>query len=296
MGTWKDDPARNPLCVHARNVTSQFGEDGIIARVLDVIGSPVGWAVEFGAHDGLTNCNTHALAEERGFRRVLIEPEPARFAQLSELVGGDGRVTPIQAFVGWGEGDTLDDLLDATDCPEEFDVLSVDIDGNDYHAWNAVRRYRPRVVIVEFNPTVPTDVEFVQPADGSINWGSSARSIAGLGREKGYELVATTPVNCIFVRREYFPLFGIADNRIETMRTHTACITQMFHGYDGRVFFVGHRGLVWHQLPLDEEKMQPLPDYLRKYPEHLGEREQATLRRIRAMAHGETPEPKAVGA
>ena len=34
------------LLEHAANVTSQNGEDGIIAKILEVIGTPRGWCVE----------------------------------------------------------------------------------------------------------------------------------------------------------------------------------------------------------------------------------------------------------
>jgi hypothetical protein len=36
-----------------------------------------------------------------------------------------------------------------------FDFLSIDIDGNDYHAWHAIKNYQPKILMIEFNPTIP---------------------------------------------------------------------------------------------------------------------------------------------
>ena len=54
--------------------------------------------------------------------------------------------------------------------------------------------------MVEFNPTIPADVEFVQPRDIKINQGSLL-SLTKLGQEKGYELVAALDLNAFFVKR-----------------------------------------------------------------------------------------------
>lgn len=50
-----DDWAAGPatwLAAFARNVSSQYGEDGIIEKILDVIGDCNKWCVEFGSRDG----------------------------------------------------------------------------------------------------------------------------------------------------------------------------------------------------------------------------------------------------
>ena len=90
----------------------------------------------------------------------------------------------LNAFVGFTAADGLDAILARTPIPADFDVLSIDIDGNDYHVWNAVARYKPRVVVIEYNPTIPAAVDFVQPADMSINQGASITAQARLGKQK----------------------------------------------------------------------------------------------------------------
>jgi hypothetical protein len=258
------------LLAHASNVTSQNGEDGIISKILEVIGEPRGWCVEFGAWDGRHLSNTYSLIHNRGFSAVMIEGSALRFRDLQAAFASNPRVVTVNAFVGFTAEDGLDAILARTPIPEDFDVLSVDIDGNDYHVWKAVNRYRPRVVVIEYNPTIPTPVDFVQPADLSVNQGASITALVRLASEKGYELVATTTHNCLFVRREYFPAFGIADNSVAKLRVDESMVTWIFNGFDGTVFIRGAGKLGWHGVPYRESKMQLLPKIFRVFPDNFG--------------------------
>ena len=237
------------LLEHASNVTSQNGEDGIVAKILEVIGLPRGWCVEFGAWDGRHLSNTYNLIANRGYYAVMIEGSAKRFRDLEASFKDNPKVTPVHAFVGFTEADGLDWILSRTPRPEDFDELSIDIDGNDFHVWNAVNRYRPRVVVIEYNPTIPTAVDFVQPPDLSVNQGASITALNRLAAQKGYELVATTIHNCLFVRREYFAAFGIADNSVASLRADESMVTYIFNGFDGTVFIRGYGTLGWHGVP-----------------------------------------------
>ena len=147
--------------------------------------------------------------------------------------------------------------------------FSIDIDGNDYHAWKAVSRYRPKVIVIEFNPTIPTHIRFVQPADQHINQGASLLSLVELGKEKGYELVSVLQFNTFFVKREYYPLFQIESNSPEVLRTSLDDITYLFSGYDGQVFLHGSCSLPWHGIDLKASKVQHLPrPFLRRPPDN----------------------------
>jgi hypothetical protein len=258
------------LLEHAANVHSQAGEDGIVAKVLDVIGTPTKWCVEFGAWDGKYLSNTYNLIANRGFSAVMIEGSAKRHRDLLATFKDNPRVIALHAFVGFTAEDRLDTILARTQIPVEFDVLSIDIDGNDYHVWKAMTDYRPRVVVIEYNPTVPNAVDFVQPADMKINQGASLSSQAKLGKEKGYELVSVTEHNCIFVQAELFPLFGIADNSIAALRPNENMVTYVFNGFDGTVFVRGAGKLGWHNTPYRESRLQHLPKFMRKFPDTHG--------------------------
>ena len=154
--------------------------------------------------------------------------------------------------------------------PRDFDLLSIDIDGNDYHVWEAVESYRPKVVVIEYNPTIPNEVEFVQPRNARVHQGTSLRSIAGLAKLKGYELVATTTTNGIFVDQAYFPLFGIRDNSVANLRRDLDYVTYVFCGFDGHVFLRGSRTMPWHRMRYEERKMQHLPSWCQDDPSNYG--------------------------
>jgi hypothetical protein len=252
------------LSAFARNITSQYGEDGVIEKVLEVIGESDKWCVEFGSWDGRRCSNTFHLIDQKGYSAVLIEGNPKRFKDLLATFQNNGKVVPVNAYVGLGPDDSLDSILSRTDLPPNFDLLSIDIDGNDYHVWETLTGYRPKAVVIEFNPTIPPSVEFVQPADPRLCQGSSLLSIAKLGRTKGYELVCVTSGNAVFVDAKYFPLFEIDDNSVETMMTDLSSITHIFCGYDGAVFLRGCGKMPWQGIAYEESRVQQLPRWAQK--------------------------------
>jgi hypothetical protein len=257
------------LLEYAGNIYSQSGEDGVLSKALEILGTGDRWCVEFGAWDGQYLSNTFNLIQTLGYSAVLIEGDAVRFRALSKRFGSNSKVTVLNCFVGFSPNDGLDKVLAGTSIPTNFDLLSIDIDGNDYHVWDAVSSYFPKLVCIEYNPTIPTEVDFVQPADPVVNQGASLLALARLGTRKGYALVAVTPLNAIFVRREYFPLFGITDNSPCALREDTSSVTHVFCGYDGTIFYRGHGRLLWHEMKYSG-RVRPLPRMFRRYPGNFG--------------------------
>jgi hypothetical protein len=146
-------------------------------------------AVEFGARDGLTGSNTARLREQ-GWRTVLFDRDP-----MSDLV--------TQALI---TRENINEVFRVHGVPDPFDLLSIDIDGNDLWVWEALT-FRPRVVVIEYNPSFGPDVSVTVPYDPDRAWdgtnyyGASALALCRLGRRKGYRLFASTRSNLIFVRR-----------------------------------------------------------------------------------------------
>lgn len=254
------------LLNYKHNVFSQGGEDGVLEKTLDLLPETDGWCVEFGALDGHYLSNTCHLISSSGYCATLIEADKKHFESLRCRYSANKSVTTINAFVGFNKNDSLDVFLKNTATPHNFDLLSIDIDGNDYHVWNAIQDYEPKVVIIEFNPTIPAGVDYVQEADTSVQRGSSLESLVRLGKHKGYALVSVLGVNAVFVKAEYFPIFGIVNNRPDELRRDFSKVTHLFVGYDGEIVLVGSRSLPWHRLPIDSKKTQVLPAYLRKFP------------------------------
>jgi hypothetical protein len=250
----------------ARNVYSQSGEDGLLEAIFGVLEIERGYAVELGAHDGVYLSNTRHLFE-RGWSGLLIEADPARFRQLQHNMRGFGEVKCVKALVSFEGDHSLDELLAHHGAPTDLDLLSIDIDGNDYHLWDSVRRFAPKVVVIEYNPSIPNDVEFVQPRDLSVFQGTSLRSLVKLGRDKGYELGAVTETNGIFVRRDLADKLEIPDNSIEALRAPSPFATSIFQLYDGTIKIGGNDRLIWYNLPIDVARLQIVPSILRRgYP------------------------------
>jgi len=255
------------LSEYAANVYTKTGEDGVVQKILETVGRRDGWCVEFGAWDGEHLSNTCNLVQNHGYCSVLIEADPRKYAVLQRKYAGNSKVIMFNQFVGFTD-DNLDTILSRITIPLDFDFLSIDIDGNDYHVWKAVSKYQPKVVCIEFNFTIPTEVRFVQPADPRVNQGASLLSLVELGKAKGYELVCVLSMNALFVRSEYFPLFQIDDNRPEVLRTDLSWITYLFSGYDGTTFLAGNRTLPWQGIRMRESRMQHLPRILRGFPDN----------------------------
>ncbi len=261
---------RNPnsawLLNHRKNVTSQCGEDGIIEKIFERLPrSDEMTCVEFGAWDGRMFSNTYNLTTNRGWRSLYIEADEKKFVDLQNTFKDNSKAFLVNKLVHFdNDYDTLDKILASSDWPADFDLLSIDIDGNDYHVWNSLTLFSPKVVIVEFNPTIPNDIHFVQERSMSVNQGSSLLAFQALGRSKGYQLVCVTEWNAIFVRDEFFNQFEISDNSPDAM--HVPVLDgRIFQAFDGTIYTFGIPKLLWHDVELGHEDFQVLPKSMRVY-------------------------------
>src|SRR3569832_196899 len=129
------------LLDYKRNVYSQYGEDGIIEKIVNILPEDERWCVEFGAWDGLHLTNTRNLIESLGFSAVLIEADKSRFSALQKNYAYNTNIISLNRFVGFDDDDNLDEILKKTPVPKDFTLLSIDIDGIDYHVWQAGECY-----------------------------------------------------------------------------------------------------------------------------------------------------------
>jgi hypothetical protein len=204
-----------PLLSYAKNITSQAGEDGILNELFKRIGVENKWCCEFGAWDGKHLSNTWLWINKAGWSSVQIEGGNDKFTELESRYKDNEKVFCLNEFVS--QDNSLDFLLAQTPCPKDLDFLVIDIDGNDYWIWKWLTEYRPRVVLIEFNSTMPPELHFIQKYNPNIWCGSSLRALVHLGKEKGYELVTTIGGNAIFVCKEDFEKVQIEDNSIENL-------------------------------------------------------------------------------
>ncbi len=192
------------LTAHGYDTYSQFGEDGIIQHIFSKIGTETKFAVEFGASDDLACSNVAHLWKDHGWSALLIEADQNKANLLSTKVGPScqvlcHQVRPMGPY-------TIDAILKDHDC-QPVDFMSIDVDGNDYKIWESMQ-IRPKVVCVEFNPTVPPHISIYQEYSGTMmGFGASLAAFIELGRVKHYEFIGATEINAFFVGREYIASF-----------------------------------------------------------------------------------------
>jgi hypothetical protein len=186
---------------------SQNGEDGILRELFLRIGTSNRFFVEFGVGDG-SECNTALFALEYGWSGLLIEGDTALFSKLAQRYADGGKVRVFNDFIS---RENILELFYRGQVPEEFDLLSIDVDGNDYWIWEEVAtRYQPRIVVIEYNASIPPPKRWVMAYNAAHRWdcttyfGASLESLSRLAQRLGYALVGTDSrgVNAFFVRRD----------------------------------------------------------------------------------------------
>lgn len=225
-----------PLAAFAGNVTSQNGEDGILAEIFQRIGERSRWCFEVGAWDGEHLSNTCQFWRDRGWSAVLVECNAESFAGLARKAVSCPQIHALHRRVTPQGNDSLDALLREAGAPREIDLVSIDIDGNDYYLFEALRDFAPRVVIIEHNPTIPPELELVQkPGASRARFGASAGALVALAKRKGYGLAALTWCNCVFVRDDLFPALGFPPLDVTTAFSREG-ITYLMNCYNGKLF------------------------------------------------------------
>jgi hypothetical protein len=247
---------------------SQFGEDGIVEEIFQRLENNIEldeWCSEFGAWDGVHLSNTCHFIRNKQYKAVLIEGDPSRVSDLKKNFPQE-EVHKVQKFVSFEGPNSLDSIFSEYEIPINFDFLSIDIDGVDYHIFESLKKYHPKVICIEFNPTIPNAVEYVQPKDMKIKHGNSAKAIVRLGHTKGYKLVAITKCNLILVDEKLANFVIESEPSLESLHEIGNLPTYIFCGYDGSILSnKEHLVLVWHTIPVPISKLQFLPRFLRKY-------------------------------
>jgi hypothetical protein len=178
------------LIDHARDHYSQNGEDGVVARIFQVIGTSSRRCCEFGAWDGKHLSNTRALLLN-GWSGVMIEADAPRFSELERTYASRGDVTCLREMIGVGEA-RLKTVLERNSCALDFDFVSIDIDGLDYEIFEAMG-ISPRVVCVEVNAGhSPASTAPVPRGVAERDVGQPLGLFAKLAGKLGYRLVCYT--------------------------------------------------------------------------------------------------------
>lgn len=200
------DPRR--LVRYGYKVYSQNDEDGIIAEVFRRIGTTSRTFIEFGVETGV-ECNTAKLLVE-GWRGLWIESNAASAAAIRRDFASflaDGKLALQESLV---TAENINALIGRGGFSGEIDLLSIDIDRNDYWVWKAIEAVDPRAVVIEYNASLRPPMAVVVPYradaqwDGSNHYGASLEALVRLAASKNYRLVGCSiaGVNAFFVRAD----------------------------------------------------------------------------------------------
>lgn len=220
----------NNLCLeqYGYKVYSQNDEDGIIEEIFHRIGVTNKKFVEFGVENGL-ECNSHYLiyknwsglwieGSEENYNDILLKFKPVIAGKFLDVQN---------AFI---TRDNINKIINDSGIKGEIDLLSIDVDGNDYYIWESINVVNPRVVIIEYNAKFSPDVEWIMAYntnhlwDGSDWHGASLKSLEILGNRLGYQLVGTNinGANAFFVRndltKKLFYLPAVAEELYNPLR------------------------------------------------------------------------------
>lgn len=201
---------QEPKCIekYGFKVYSQNDEDGIIEEIFNRIGTTNKRFIEFGVQDGIES-NGHFLLL-KGWQGLWIECDCDAVCKIRNNfcnVIQNGKLVVAEEYI---TKENINVLFEKYHQTGEIDLLSIDIDGNDYHVWQAIEVVSPRVVVIEYNAKFPPSVDWAMPYcewhrwDGGDKQGASLLALEKLGRRKGYRLVGTniSGINAFFVRED----------------------------------------------------------------------------------------------
>lgn len=227
-------------------VYSQNGEDGLTLALLKRIGFGAGRFVDIGC--GPKGGNARFFAEEFGWSGLFVDAREQVKNLEAQLRPGQ-----VTALATWITRDNVDVLVRAHGFDGEIDLLSIDLDGNDYWIWEALTACSPRVVIIEYNSffgperavTVPYSESFDRHERDRRYYGVSLAGAVALAERKGYRLVAVEPagVNAYFLRNDVTPeIPGFrADQLYRPQTKHHAEMLE--RGFDAFETFTPENGL-----------------------------------------------------
>lgn len=196
---------------HEFKVFSQWGEDGILQWIIDHIEIGNKTFIEFGVED-FRESNCRYLMMSRGWSGFVLDGSKRNVDKIRRAYWHwRYNLVARAAFI---TRENVDDLLSESGFDSDLGILSIDIDGMDYHVLERIERFRPRVIVAEYNAifgdqrpiTVPYDPAFTRGGAHytHVYFGASLAALTHLASTKGYALVGTNSngVNAFFIRRD----------------------------------------------------------------------------------------------
>lgn len=184
-----------------KQILSQQGQDGILEKIFECIGTTNKYFVEFGSSGNDEGQGNTAHLRSFGFDGLLMDAtqNPYGFQHVNQKY-------PVK--IHFVTASNINELFKKYNVPSSFDLLSIDIDGQDFYVWkNLDDYYKPRVVIIETNYQISPEIDYVMNYDENHNHtdimsGASLLAFKNLGQYKNYSLVANSGADAIFIRND----------------------------------------------------------------------------------------------
>ena len=193
-------------------VFSQFEEDGILLAIFAAIGEENKTFIDLGSANGI-NSNCANLAINFGWDGLFIDgsEESVQEGRNFYKTHPDTWIHPPTFKQGFIQCENVNSLINDAGFEGNVDLLSIDLDGNDYWIWDAIKAVSPNVVIIEthvefgYNSiVVPYDKDYYYPGKHPDYHGASPVAMKKLGEKLGYRLVASNNYgfNTIYVKKD----------------------------------------------------------------------------------------------
>jgi hypothetical protein len=199
------DPKR--LLAHGFRGYSQHDEDGMIQETFERIGVSKQVFLEFGVGDGSENNTLYLMMS--GWRGLWIEGSEPNAATIRNQMSSFIQTGQLSFVHGFVDRDSINEFINKAGYSGEIDLLSIDIDGNDYWVWEVISVVQPRVVVIEYNAVFRPPLSIVAEYKKNFVWngtsyyGASLKALESLGSRKGYALVgcSLSGINAFFVKQ-----------------------------------------------------------------------------------------------
>ena len=179
-------------------IFSQWGEDGIIDFLVSEVSIVNKTFIEFGV-ENFSESNCRYLLMQSDWNGFVIDSSQKNIEKLKN--SDYFQKYDLQTLVAFIDTSNINELLIKSGFERDLGILSIDIDGNDYHILNKIDCFDPRIIICEFNPvfgndrkiTVPYDPKFYRTKKhySNLYFGASINALRSLLTKQDYTLVGT---------------------------------------------------------------------------------------------------------
>jgi hypothetical protein len=208
-------------------VNSQFEEDGLLLYVFSKIGFTNRKGAEFCCGTG-KECVLANFILYHGFYALLVDGDDYNVSEANRYFASHPNMVLVPPLVKkyWIKKDNINEILSSNSFAGELDLLSIDLDGVQYHVFKELTVTNARVIVFESNNVLPVDRSITVPYADDFNafggkYDSEFRSVSHMAtvklmKSKGYRLIGAHRhgFNLIFLRNDIAPdIFPEVDYR-----------------------------------------------------------------------------------